>query len=88
MLVCTVKVLRKPCLLYANCPKQLIHKGCESSTLLEKSTHCIFIHSFLLLHLFALVVGQLFSLVMQVCFRVSDMKKICSGEEEEEEEGL
>jgi hypothetical protein len=32
------------------------------------------------------VVGQLFSLVMQVCFRVSDMKKICSGEEEEEEE--
>jgi hypothetical protein len=32
------------------------------------------------------VVGQLFSLVMQVCLHVSDMKKICSGEEEEEEE--
>jgi hypothetical protein len=57
---------------------------------LEKSTHnthCIFIHSFAFV---ALVVGQLFPLVMQVCFHVSDMKKICSGEEEggEEEEGL
>jgi hypothetical protein len=32
------------------------------------------------------VVGQLFSLVLQVCLHVSDMRKICSGEEEEEEE--
>jgi hypothetical protein len=32
------------------------------------------------------VVDQLLSLVMQVCFHVSDLKKICSGEEEEEEE--
>jgi hypothetical protein len=54
---------------------------------LEKSTHnTLYLHSFISpLAFVALVVGQHFSLVMQVCFRVSDMKKICSGEEEEEE---
>ncbi len=53
----------------------------------EYTQHTLYLHSFVSpLAFVALVVDQLFSLVMQVCFHVSDMKKICSGEEEEEEE--